>query len=124
MQSPRRSRKEREQSTPRLKTRFLRGAFIFPAVLRVTCSPFRLVRAFRAAACPARDDADSVVRKAARAFAKRGRKRRAGKCTDYWRGSSMMERILALLEQVTDESVLENIYWYIERIIVRHSPKD
>jgi hypothetical protein len=36
----------------------------------------------------------------------------------------MKERILALLEQITDESVLESIYWYIERMIVRHKPEN
>lgn len=36
----------------------------------------------------------------------------------------MMERILALLDQITDEAVFENIYWYIERTIVRHTPEE
>jgi hypothetical protein len=35
----------------------------------------------------------------------------------------MMEKILALLNLIKDETVLENIYWYIERMIVRHPPE-
>ena len=35
----------------------------------------------------------------------------------------MIHKILALLELIEDEKVLENIYWYIERSLVRHPPK-
>jgi hypothetical protein len=37
--------------------------------------------------------------------------------TMKWEGSPMMEKILALLGQITDETELENIFWYIERTI-------
>jgi hypothetical protein len=36
----------------------------------------------------------------------------------------MLERILALLAQVTDESLLESIYWYIERKVMRTPPTE
>ena len=35
----------------------------------------------------------------------------------------MLEKILALLEQIEDESIMENIYWYVERKLVQEQPK-
>jgi len=35
----------------------------------------------------------------------------------------VVERIVALLAQVRDEKVLERIYWYVERIVMRQPPK-
>ena len=35
----------------------------------------------------------------------------------------MKEKILALLEQIEDERILESIYWYIERKLVRKPPE-
>lgn len=40
------------------------------------------------------------------------------------RDRPMLERILALLAQVTDESLLESIYWYIERKVMRTPPTE
>ena len=37
--------------------------------------------------------------------------------------SQVVERIVALLAQVRDEKVLERIYWYVERIVMRQPPK-
>jgi len=35
----------------------------------------------------------------------------------------MIDRIVALLEQMEDEDALEMIYWYIERKLMRTPPK-
>ncbi len=40
------------------------------------------------------------------------------------RDQPVLERILTLLEQITDEGLLENIYWYIERRVVRTPPTE
>ena len=34
-----------------------------------------------------------------------------------------MEKIWALLTQIEDEGVLESIYWYVERLLVRKPPR-
>ena len=41
-----------------------------------------------------------------------------------WRVSHVKERIWALLEQISDETVLEAILWYIERKVVRTPPAE
>lgn len=35
----------------------------------------------------------------------------------------MFEKILTLLEQIEDESDLESIYWYVERMLVQEETK-
>lgn len=35
----------------------------------------------------------------------------------------MFEKILAMLEQIEDESELESIYWFVERLLVQETPK-
>ncbi len=35
----------------------------------------------------------------------------------------MFEKIVALLERIDDEQLLEAIYWYVERNLVRKPPK-
>ncbi len=35
----------------------------------------------------------------------------------------MIEKIISLLEQIQDERLLESIYWYIERRLVRKPPQ-
>lgn len=35
----------------------------------------------------------------------------------------MFEKIVALLERIEDEQLLETIYWYVERHLVRKPPK-
>jgi hypothetical protein len=35
----------------------------------------------------------------------------------------MVEKILAMLEQITDARALERIYWFVERLLVRQAPK-
>jgi len=34
----------------------------------------------------------------------------------------VLEKILALLGEIEDESVLESIYWFIERSVVQNPP--
>ncbi len=36
----------------------------------------------------------------------------------------MIERIVAMLEQIQDERVLESIYWIIERKLVQNRPRN
>jgi hypothetical protein len=38
-------------------------------------------------------------------------------------GVAMVEKILAMLEQITDTRALERIYWFVERLLVRQTPK-
>jgi len=35
----------------------------------------------------------------------------------------VFEKILTLLEQIEDESDLESIYWYVERMLVQEETK-
>jgi hypothetical protein len=39
-------------------------------------------------------------------------------------GLRVIQRIVALLEQIQDESLLESIYWLVERLVVRQPPED
>ena len=38
-------------------------------------------------------------------------------------GLRVIEKIVALLEQIDDEDLLERIYWHIERLLVDKVPK-
>lgn len=40
-----------------------------------------------------------------------------------WRFTRVKEKIMDLLEKINDERLLENIYWYIERKLVRKPPE-
>lgn len=36
----------------------------------------------------------------------------------------MIQKILALLMLIQEERILEDIYWYVERKVVRRPPRD